>query len=209
VAIPALEKLGKKSGYMPASQAQTAIATISRSLQTATGATSRRRKALEEIDLLDQAEAQLNMQLSEKLGPEAGKIMGKATHDYARGKSIQRLFGYGRENITEARAKKLLENGEISEPMLERAFLSRSGELKKLFPKEYPALEQVVRRGETNPLKITKPGVPMHARFHLGFVPTVNPPHAPQRVGQPELTAEQVAQALRALGQRGLQAQFE
>jgi hypothetical protein len=207
IAVPSLARLGrpgpdkKNPGIMTAQEAWTSIESLSRSLRGATGAMSRRKGALDEVLLLDKA----RQEFYTNLNPSARTAFDEAGRQYARGKAVERWLGRGRETLTEASERKLIQGGKLSEPILEERFRSRLGELKAVFtPEEFGALELAVRRGERDPLAITKPGQLPSMGWHPGSLPYIHLlPHAPQRVGQPEITADQVARALRVLGQRG------
>ena len=215
VNIPALPELGRSGpnrqmpAFMSASEAQTAIASLKRSLSGATGMLARRKGALEEISHLEDAEEQLHSQLA-ALKPQQFAAFQEQAKAYFRGKAIQRMFGYGRDVPTEARLTRLRGGkdaaaaGGLDEPMLERAFERARGELQRAFtPQEFTQLEQIIRRGETDPLAISTPGKGFNPRFHLGFVPTLHTPKAPVRIGAPEQQADLFARAIRILG--GLQ----
>jgi hypothetical protein len=206
VYVPALDKLGR-SAAMPADQALKTIQSLRRGLFTGSGDVTRSKGTLEQIGWLEDAKAQLDDQLATKLPAGALQVMDQAKTDYARGMSILRLMSKGRETMSDAQIQSLLDKGRLNEPMLERAFLRDTGRLKARFtPQEYDQLADAIRRGEPNPLAISRVGKPAELRGSHGMkVPYMSLPHAPVRIGRPEEVADAVARAVRLFGAGGVQ----
>lgn len=208
VMLPSLGKLYPQQNMAAwrAADAMTLIDSLNRSLKTASGGTSRRKMAQVELDTLTKAEQELTAQLQQHLPPEAQRKLKELDAKYFTGKAIQRWFGAGKEQLTDARVGKLIQKGTVNVPELQKAYLQREGELGKALPPEHAeALKRILRRGEVNPLAMDQPGKSPHVGF-FGMRPhPTSLPHAPVRVGEPEITAEDAARIARLLGQRAVQ----
>ncbi len=205
VVLPSLERAGGKKATEQASRALAEIQDMERSLRTQLGDISRRANALEKLDALDAARKELQASLAKQWGKDGAAGLSKIGADYGAGKVFLKLFTGGRDTMTETRLKALRKGGqgELDWPTLQQTFERQAGRLRK--KPNAKELEEALFRGEKNIGKRDIPGGVRHVGVGVpGFHAYAPIPHAPVRVGQPEITAEQVARAARMLGVRSL-----
>ena len=198
------------AGAGPASILMDQMKDLRRTLHTMAGDVSRRKEALQRLDLLEQAQEQLELSLSKTWPPAGREALTTLTSDYRAGMEIQRLFGGGKERLTPAQVKRLIPaEGVVNIPELQANYAARADRLNRALGDAGETLRDALRRGEPNPLVRDVPGQVPHVRWHAGVIPTIyGLPHAPRLAGEGP-TPEQVSTAVRALGARGTEAAVE
>lgn len=204
--IPALDKLGIPS-TLSATEINLFLKSRGRALFDEAGKMRRSKDAVVEGYWIDKAHEQFEQALTQHLPKAATDGMTAARDMFARGKLIQRLMTEGRETLTDAQLARLMHQGRLNEPLLERTFKRMGGKLEGRFsPGEYAELQHAIRRGEVDPLAFSQPGKGPTVTWGRGSkLPHASVPTAPVRIGRPEEVADTMARIFRLLGATGVQ----
>lgn len=210
--VPALEQVGQRGlgyGFFEPADALVRLQSLGRSMTNVMGEVKRGAQTGTQLTGLEEAERQFMSEIARIAPPgsRVGQMIADTRAAYGRGQAIRRLFSGGREGMTSDQSRGFLEASPFERgQMIEGNQIRQRADIARRFtPEQAAQLEEIVRRGEADPLRISQPGKTPNVSLHMlgGIlpVPTIRPPSAPQPIGA--TIPNRVRDYLRALGITG------